>query len=73
MKKNMGTTDRWLRGVVVAPVLVVLALVVGASSVLGVVLLVVAAVMVATAVVGFCPLYLPLHLDSHRKAGTGRA
>lgn len=73
MKRNMGTTDRWLRGVVVAPVLVVLALVVSASSALGVVLLVLAAVMVATAVVGFCPLYLPLHLDSHRKTRAGRA
>ena len=71
MKKNMGTADRWLRGLVVAPVLVVLALVAGADSVLGVILLVLAAVMVATAVVGVCPLYLPMHLDSHRRAPTG--
>ena len=73
MKRNMGTTDRWLRGLVATPVLVVLALVVGASSVLGIVLLVLAAVMVATAVVGFCPLYLPVHFDTHRKARAGRA
>jgi len=73
MTKNMGATDRWLRAVVAAPVLVVLALVAGVGSVPGVVLLVLAAVMVATAAMGFCPLYLPMHLDSHRKARPGRA
>ena len=73
MKKNLGTTDRWLRALVAAPVLVVLALVVGASSVLGIVALVLAAVMVATAVVGVCPLYVPMHFDTQRKARAGRA
>jgi len=73
MKKNMGTTDRWLRALVAAPVLVVLALVVGASSVLGIVALLLAAVMVATAVVGVCPLYVPMHFDTQRKARAGRA
>jgi len=73
MKKNMGTTDRWLRALVAAPVLVVLALVVGAGSVLGIVALVLAAVMVATAVVGVCPLYVPMHFDTQRKARAGRA
>jgi hypothetical protein len=66
MKHNVGTTDRWLRALVVAPVLVLLALLVGAGSVLGIILFVVAAVMVATAVVGFCPLYSLLHVDTCR-------
>ena len=64
--KNMGTVDRWVRGIVVAPLLVVLGFVVGAGSVLGAVMFVLAAVMVATALVGFCPLYKPIHLDTHR-------
>lgn len=68
MKHNMGSIDRWIRGVVIAPLLVVLGIVVGASSALGIVLFVVAAVMVATAAVGYCPLYAPLHLDTcHRR------
>ena len=70
MTKNMGTLDRWVRGLVMAPALVVLALVVGTATVLGVVLLVLAAVMLGTAVVGFCPLYVLLHLDSHAHRGT---
>ena len=35
--------------------------------------LVLAAVMVATAVVGVCPLYVPMHFDTQRKARAGRA
>jgi len=26
--------------------------------------------MLGTAVVGFCPLYVPFHIDSHRHHGT---
>ena len=70
MTKNLGTLDRWVRGLVMAPAFVVLALAVGTVTVLGVVLLVLAAVMLGTAVVGFCPLYVPFHIDSHRHHGT---
>jgi hypothetical protein len=69
MKQNLGPTDRWLRALVVAPVLAVLGVVVGAGSVVGILLFVLAAVMVATAAVGWCPLYVPMHLDSHRHHG----
>ena len=55
--KNMGTADRILRAAVVAVALVVVAIVVGVSSAVGIIALVVAAVMVLTAAVGFCPLY----------------
>jgi hypothetical protein len=54
--KNVGSTDRIVR-FAVAAVAVVLALVVGAGSVGGVVLLAVAAIMAVTGAVGFCPLY----------------
>ncbi len=56
MRRNEGNVDRGIRllvGVVAAGV----ALAVGPTSVLGIVLLVVAAIMVVTAAVGVCPLY----------------
>jgi hypothetical protein len=70
MKVNMGSVDRVLRAVVVAPAALVIALVVGADSVAGVVLLALAAIMLLTAAVGFCPLYKLVGLDTRslRKA-----
>jgi len=69
MKQNMGTTDRIIRAVVVAPVLLVLTYLVGFATVVGVIATVLAIVMLGTAAVGFCPLYLPLHLHTdHRHA-----
>ena len=65
MTKNMGQLDRIIRGFVIAPLLVVVGIVVGVSSVLGLISLVLAAVMLATATVGFCPLYVPLHLHTN--------
>lgn len=64
MTMNMNTLDRALRAFVVAPLLVIAALFVGAGTILGVVLLVLAAVMLATAAVGFCPLYALFHLNT---------
>jgi hypothetical protein len=64
MTKNMNTLDRALRAFVVAPLLVIAALFVGAGTILGVVLLLLAAVMLATAAVGFCPLYALFHLNT---------
>jgi len=68
MRVNMGSIDRVLRSFVVAPVAIVVAVVVGAGSVVGIVLLALAAVMLATSAVGFCPLYKALGIDtrSHR-------
>lgn len=54
--RNESTADRVIR-LVVAVVAAVVAFMVGAGSVAGIVLLVVGAVMVVTAAVGFCPLY----------------
>lgn len=56
MNTNVGSTDKMVRiGLAVAAA--VLAFVVGAGSVGGIVLLVAAAVLGVTALVGFCPLY----------------
>lgn len=53
----MGTFDRGLRAFVVAPVAIVVALILGAGTVGGVILFVVAGVMLATAATAFCPTY----------------
>lgn len=66
MQQNMGTTDRLVRAVLVAPALLALAFVVGFGSVFGVIAVVLAVVMLGTAAVGFCPLYLPFHLHTDR-------
>lgn len=68
MKINMGMTDRKIRGFVVAPALVILSAVAGFGSVGGIIALILAAVMGGTAAVGSCPLYLPLHINTDRRA-----
>ena len=64
MHKNMSTFDRRLRGFLVAPLAIIIALVVGVGSVAGILLVIVAAIMLATSAVGFCPLYALLRFDS---------
>lgn len=72
MTKNMGDTDRKIRGFVAAPALLVVAWAIGFGSIGGVIATVLAAVMVGTAAVGSCPLYLPFHIDTdRRRAGVG--
>ena len=63
MRTNVGNTDRVIR-LVLAAVAAVLGFVVGAGSVLGILLFVVAAIMLGTAAVGFCPIYGVLGLSS---------
>ena len=64
MSRNMSNIDRGLRTFVVAPVAIVIAVLVGAGSVVGIVLFAVAAIMLATSAIGFCPLYTLLHIDT---------
>jgi hypothetical protein len=64
MSINMGSIDRMLRVFVVAPAAIVVAIVVGAGSVAGIVLLAVATIMLVTATVGFCPLYKLLRINT---------
>lgn len=65
MIRNMGNVDRGIRAFVVAPVAVVLALLVGAGTVAGVLLFVVAGVMLASAATGFCPTYVLVGISTH--------
>ena len=64
MNKNMGTTDRLVRGTARRPGPPRAGLLVGWATVAGVIATVLAVVMLATAAVGFCPLYVPLHLHT---------
>jgi len=57
MIQNMGILDRSFRAFVVAPVAIVVALLLGAGTVAGVILFVVAGIMLTTAVTAFCPTY----------------
>ena len=66
MKWNMGIVDRIGRGVL-AVVVAVLYFSHQLSPVAGVVLGILAIVFLATAVVGFCPLYLLLGISTKRK------
>jgi type IV secretory pathway TrbD component len=66
MKINMGGTDRTVR-IVIAVVAAVLALTV-AKGALAIVLWIVAAIMLLTAVVRFCPLYLPFKINTNKNA-----
>jgi hypothetical protein len=64
MSRNMSNLDRGLRSFVVAPVAIVIAVLIGAGSIGGIVLFALAAIMLATSAVGFCPLYTLFHLNT---------
>jgi Protein of unknown function (DUF2892) len=63
---NMGSIDRWVRGLIIGPSAIIAAVLTGAGSVLGIVLIAVGVIMLATAVVGMCPLYAMLGVYTHR-------
>jgi DUF2892 family protein len=66
LSANMGAVDRGIRAFVVAPVVIVAAFAVGASSIGGIVLIVAGGIALATAVTGFCPLYVPFEGSTRR-------
>ena len=65
MTRNMGTFDRALRAFVVAPAAIVVALILGASTVGGVILFVVAGIMLVTAITAFCPTYTVVGISTY--------
>ncbi|WOP18044.1 DUF2892 domain-containing protein [Raineyella sp. LH-20] len=58
MIKNIGNTDRLVR-FTLGPILIVVAFVLGITSVFGIVAAVLGVLLVATAAVRTCPAYLP--------------
>jgi hypothetical protein len=63
----MGVADRSFRAFVIAPAAIVAAILVGASSIGGIVMFVVAGVMLATGATGICPSYVPLGIDTRSR------
>jgi hypothetical protein len=70
MKTNMGTVDRLLRGFVIGPVSTALGFLLGAGSILGIVLFVLAGIAFVTAVVGLCPAYVPFGMSTRGGVST---
>ena len=66
MKKNVGTIDKVIR-IIFAIAVIVLFLTNVISDVLGMVLLAVSAILVATSMLGVCPLYMILRLNTAEK------
>lgn len=64
MQKNMGSIDRLVRAFLLAPAALTWAALAGWTSGWGIVALAVAGIMLVTAAVGFCPLYVPLRIDT---------
>lgn len=65
MPRNMGVLDRGLRTFVVAPVAIVVALILGAGTVGGVILFVVAGIMLASSATAFCPTYILIGISTY--------
>jgi hypothetical protein len=65
MIRNMGALDRGLRAFLVAPAAIVVALLLGVWTVVGVILFVFAGIMLATAATGFCPTYTLFGISTH--------
>lgn len=66
MKRNMGFVDSLIR-IFAALLIIVLFLTKTITGILGVVLLVVAGIFLLTAVVRFCPIYLPFGIKTIKK------
>lgn len=64
MKKNQSDIERVIRGIVG---LVLLVLTVYVSGVLQIVLAVVGAILLATGIIGFCPLYKFIGINTREK------
>lgn len=67
MTPNMGLNDRKVRSFIIAPLLVILAIVFNSTTWLMVVLLVLAVVMWATSAIKTCPLYMPFKFSTIKK------
>lgn len=66
MKKNMGVVDKAIR-ILIALVIVVLYFMSVISGIWAIVLLIFAGVFVITSFMSFCPLYLPLGINTCKK------
>lgn len=65
MKKNMGTVDKAIR-IIIAIVIAFLYYKDIIHGTLGIVLMVLAIVFLLTSLIGFCPLYKPLGMNTNK-------
>ena len=66
MKKNIGTIDRVIR-ILIAAVIAILYFTNVITGIVGIVLLGLGGVFVLTSLVGICPLYLPVGINTTSK------
>jgi len=66
MKNNMGTTDRVIR-ILVAILFSVLYFAGVIQGATGIVLLILAVMFLVTGILAYCPLYIPLKIDTRKK------
>lgn len=64
LTRNMGSFDRAVRAFVIAPLAIIGALALGASSIGGIVVFAFAGINLATSATGFCPLYVPFGIHT---------
>lgn len=66
MRKNIGTTDKAVR-LVFAAIILLLYFTNVVSGALALVLLLLAIILAGTSLLGFCPLYIPFGISTFRK------
>jgi hypothetical protein len=66
MKKNMGIIDRTAR-ILVAVAVAILFFTHVISGIVAVVLLILSVVFIITSLISFCPLYIPLRINTNKK------
>lgn len=66
MKTNMGSVDRTIR-ILMAVVIAIFYFAGVISGTVAVVLLIVAGIFILTSFIGFCPLYYPFRISTHKK------
>jgi hypothetical protein len=66
MKNNMGTIDKLVR-ILIATVIVILYATDEIWGIPGIILLIFAGIFIVTSVIGFCPLYQPLKINTKGK------
>ena len=66
MKKNMGTADKAIR-IIIAIVIAYLFYKDIISGTLGIILMILAIVFLLTSLIGYCPLYKPMGINTNKK------
>ena len=73
MKKNVGNTDKVVR-ILLAAAIVILYFTNVITGTLGIILLIIAGILVLTSIFGICPLYMPFGITTrHPKAEDQKA